>query len=125
MTVTPLVVRDVKEALTVAREAHRVAREAFGELERVEDRMKGEIKEALFPISQTMADISRKLGDSPAPDGTGGSGIQGALATLDRRIKPFEKFQERAVGAVMMGSPLLVVIWFLTQDPVKRALGIG
>lgn len=74
----------------------------------------------MHQVKGTQDHILEKLGQEPQEDGAGGSGVLGKLATLDRRIKPFEALRERARGAAWIGVPLVLVILWIERAQIAR-----
>lgn len=78
------------------------------------------IHRCIHEVKGTQDDILNKLGQEPKEDGSGGHGVLGKLATLDKRIRPFEMLRERARGAVWIGVPLLGVILWIERAQIGR-----
>lgn len=66
--------------------------------------------------------IVSKIGIEPKADGTGGSGLLGQVAQLDRRLRPFESLKDKAWGAGVMALLLLGALWWLLQDRIAALL---
>lgn len=48
------------------------------------------------------------------------SGLYHLIECMDKRLQPFEKLRERTWGAIIVGGPMLVALWWLGGERIGR-----